>query len=563
MRTSLHRLLPLAPFLCFLLSSCAAEQKNDGLKVPPLADVLPDHVEELPSNAGADAGEDGGCMPDCTEKECGNDGCGGSCGTCPAAAPVCEDGICKVECVPDCQGRECGDDGCGGACGACPEATPLCQGGICMPECIPDCSGKECGGDGCGGECGQCEQDEACVEWACKCLNKTCGGTCCEKDEVCCQGECCLPDCEGKECGTDECGGSCAECGVHFTCEDGQCIYQPYCGDGLCDLETDETCESCPGDCGCDCGEQCIQGACVYVACDGKECGNSGCSGSCGDCDADHVCVDGICEEYCVPECLFADGTPKECGPNGCGSICGYCPYGYQCDDGLCEAYCVPLCEGKQCGFDGCYGECPPGCEEGFVCGEDQLCYPFCDPDENCEGKECGPDGCGGTCGECGPGAICDEGTGLCVPNECGDVPEDQGKCVDGNVLLECVDGVIVETDCQDIDESYYCQWLPVLQKFTCVEGCVPQCTWEDGTPKECGYDGCFGTCGACPVGWTCVAGECYPEQEAECAWITEIGTCLWNELWYCIGGELSVEDCEGMGLACQFDGTAGKYKCQ
>src|SRR5947209_8532472 len=35
-------------------------------------------------------------------------------------------------CVPMCSGIVCGDDGCGGACGACP-ADQLCQAGACMP----------------------------------------------------------------------------------------------------------------------------------------------------------------------------------------------------------------------------------------------------------------------------------------------------------------------------------------------------------------------------------------------------------------------------------------------
>ncbi|MBI4701308.1 MAG: hypothetical protein HY744_09140 [Deltaproteobacteria bacterium] len=34
------------------------------------------------------------CAPECTGRECGDDGCGRSCGTCPAAAPTCEDGVC-------------------------------------------------------------------------------------------------------------------------------------------------------------------------------------------------------------------------------------------------------------------------------------------------------------------------------------------------------------------------------------------------------------------------------------------------------------------------------------
>ncbi len=53
----------------------------------------------------------------CAGKQCGEDGCGGSCGTC-AAGLTCQSGAC-VACTPSCEGKTCGDDGCGGSCGTC------------------------------------------------------------------------------------------------------------------------------------------------------------------------------------------------------------------------------------------------------------------------------------------------------------------------------------------------------------------------------------------------------------------------------------------------------------
>lgn len=53
-------------------------------------------------------------------------------------------------CVPNCTGRVCGPDGCGGSCGSC-KANEVCQAGACL--CVPNCSGRECGPDGCGGTC--------------------------------------------------------------------------------------------------------------------------------------------------------------------------------------------------------------------------------------------------------------------------------------------------------------------------------------------------------------------------------------------------------------------------
>jgi len=132
-------------------------------------------------------------VPGCSGKECGDDGCGGSCGSCGGNG-ICEEGICV--CTPNCDGKECGDDGCGEECGSC-AGNEICSGGKCV--CVPDCAGKECGSDGCGADCGQCQG------------NYECQGTKCV----------CTPNCSGKECGDDGCGGSCGSCGGNEVCSAG------------------------------------------------------------------------------------------------------------------------------------------------------------------------------------------------------------------------------------------------------------------------------------------------------------------------------------------------------
>jgi MYXO-CTERM domain-containing protein len=57
-----------------------------------------------------------------------------------------------VACVPACTGRQCGPDGCGGSCGTCPATDTCSAAGECV--CTPQCAGKTCGPDGCGGSCG-------------------------------------------------------------------------------------------------------------------------------------------------------------------------------------------------------------------------------------------------------------------------------------------------------------------------------------------------------------------------------------------------------------------------
>ncbi|MBO4351343.1 MAG: M23 family metallopeptidase [Proteobacteria bacterium] len=85
------------------------------------------------------------CNPNCSGKACGDDGCGGLCGTCSGQS-VCENNQCV--CKPNCSGKACGDDGCGGLCGSC-TGQNVCEGNQCV--CKPACDGKQCGDDGCGG----------------------------------------------------------------------------------------------------------------------------------------------------------------------------------------------------------------------------------------------------------------------------------------------------------------------------------------------------------------------------------------------------------------------------
>ena len=140
-------------------------------------------------------------FPNCANKQCGDDGCGGSCGAC-GVAESCVNNQCV--CQPSCDGKQCGGDGCGGSCGSC-TGNDFCQIDQCV--CIPNCFGKQCGDDGCGGSCGDCT------------------------DNTCVNGQCvCEPNCDNKICGDDGCGGSCG------TCTPGQlCSWTP--GDG-----TDCTC---------------------------------------------------------------------------------------------------------------------------------------------------------------------------------------------------------------------------------------------------------------------------------------------------------------------------------
>ena len=65
-------------------------------------------------------------------------------------------------CTPNCSGKQCGNDGCGGVCGYCPKlsAYNCSTAGTCV--CVADCKQKTCGSNGCGGSCGSCEGGKVC-----------------------------------------------------------------------------------------------------------------------------------------------------------------------------------------------------------------------------------------------------------------------------------------------------------------------------------------------------------------------------------------------------------------
>ncbi|MDP6944800.1 MAG: hypothetical protein QF464_11675, partial [Myxococcota bacterium] len=155
----------------------------------------------------------GVCTPNCGQKQCGSDGCGGTCGDCPAEAPYCDPSTyqCTAQCLPNCALKECGDDGCGGTCGDCPVTAPNCDPSThqCTSMCIPTCGDEQCGSDGCGGSCGVCPQNAPyCIEGICY---ADAAGTC-------------LPACDGKNCGADGCGGNCGVCPPNApTCVGGLC----------------------------------------------------------------------------------------------------------------------------------------------------------------------------------------------------------------------------------------------------------------------------------------------------------------------------------------------------
>lgn len=228
-----------------------------------------------------------------------------------------------------------------------------------------------------------------------------------------------------------------------------------------------------------DCGGAC---PCEFD-CTGRECGDDGCGGSCGVCPQGEICEGGRCRgdypERCLGEvepsapscwselepggCCDAAGRVVACGPEGhlycvdCGegAVCGVkdghvtCVEGDDVGPATCVGGpCVPACHDRECGDDGCGGQCGT-CLEGAVC-RDGKCRCMAD----CKDRECGPAAkCGGTCGYCKPGKVCSQ-EGHCVAEEGGhDVPgadpardapvapDSEGKAPDAGTGGGCVAG--------------------------------------------------------------------------------------------------------------------------
>jgi hypothetical protein len=344
------------------------------------------------------------CAPGCDDGDpCTKNVCNAATGACLYPPNTCDDG------------NPCTNDTCApafgclhypGSEGVICDCGSECKGGTCV---FTACDSIECGSDGCGGSCGTCNPGFECNAFglcqvvggpSCNgfCEKKPSGGSCwC--DNLCfingdCCGDvctfcsylagCCEQDCAGKECGDDGCGGTCGTCELGYDCDaGGHCQPAPescagYCGGsppgGTCSCE-----EECflAGNC---CSDLCIRcpftPGCCDQDCTGKKCGDDGCGGSCGNCEPGFACdgwnqcvaVTYSCNGYCyglsAGDVCSCQGTCFALG-DCCSDVCMYCPSFPEC--------CVPSCSGKECGDDGCGGQCGP-CPVGQLCGSEETC---------------------------------------------------------------------------------------------------------------------------------------------------------------------------------------------
>ncbi len=154
----------------------------------------------------------GGCQCDaaCVEQgDCCADACD-SCGHC---------------CVPDCDGKDCGDDGCGNTCGTC-AADESCAQGACTPD---PCAGALTGA--------ACDDGDDCTTLD-RCIGGRCAGVArdCDDGDECTEDRC---DAQRGACVSTPIGGCCAR---DWDCEDTDPCTRDRCEAGSCESEVMESC---------------------------------------------------------------------------------------------------------------------------------------------------------------------------------------------------------------------------------------------------------------------------------------------------------------------------------
>jgi len=274
------------------------------------------------------------CIPQCTGKQCGPDGCGGQCGTCLPNQMCDEKGLCV--CKPQCDGKNCGPDGCnsGGTCGTCAQtqecnASGVCEskGGECWPNaCIIDahCEGCPGGQNKCWADnhlCVECHpgKDQECpAGLKCsangKCTTKDCPTNPqgeptlnCTKDSDC---EACSP----KNQACDIAKGKCVQC---VSLVDPHCLDSQYCKNGICEPKCPQSCEV---------DVDCMQ--CLFGATGGpdtkpaKACNNH----KCAECSKTWPCPEGmvcLANGVCYPPCGIPGPVQGTCTTDGDCKFCG------------------------------------------------------------------------------------------------------------------------------------------------------------------------------------------------------------------------------------------------
>ena len=503
-----------------------------------------------------------------------------------------------TDCRADCATAVCGDDLCGGSCGTC-ELSLNCIAGECL--CENTCGTRECGLSPCGEDCGTCAAGSTCADGACVCdppervacanddlywldgcgdpveLYDTCDHGCAPDTTICyacpLYSTCCSDD--GQLVGAGEggrgCAGACERCNGLGGCaprpEGTECGTDGVCQAGVCGdclYGVDECCEpdgtwTAPSANGPGCENDCMRCGTAHL-CEERPRGTD-CAGG--------VCEAGVCL-VCLPgtTCCTPDGrfvAPAERG-EGCTGGCDACDGQGQCGDAPDRAGCAT---GAGVCYQGACVDCVPGdpcCTSGgwFVAantpapGCDATCEA-CDGGGHCaaatDGTGCGGTRVclGGTCKPCLPGATCCTASGDyqaagqggegCA-GECRQC-DGAGSCQDRPNRASCSLGLCWNGTCLPCEPNTTCctaggAWVPDQQQGS---GCT-------GTCQACNGSGACGQASdgtSCNGNMVCVGGACRPCNP---------GTTCCADTGYFVGAGATGRNCNGSCEEC--DGAGG-----
>lgn len=424
------------------------------------------------------------------------------------------------------------------------------------------CDGKDNNCDGAADEA-TCDDGNPCTDDSCNpdsgCFftpsTTPCNdGDACTADDICADGQCApgvMLECDdGNPCTYDACDPETGQCTAApgfdgYPCDDGNlCTFGSLCADGLCaggkglDCDDGNPCS----DEGCDPEAGCVFSTNTLLCDDGNACtsedicvGGECVPGEGVDCDDGNACTDDSCNESAG--CIFEPNSDPCDDGNAC-TVMGLCAAGWcvsaemlECNDGnpCTDDSCDPdsgclfhtntqpcndgdVCTtGDECSGGECLGEESLVCDDGRVCTDDS-----CDPSAGCQFE---PNSAG-----------CSDGNACTTGDFC-----DGGMCVSAG-LLECDDANPCTGDscnpavgCEhpSFDDGTQCPGGP---QWACSGGacvCQPEC---DG--KQCGQDGCGGSCGVCGEGHYCVGNFCACTEPASptVTWSSAFGGAAWDQ---------------------------------
>jgi len=342
-------------------------------------------------------------------------------------------------------------------------------------------------------------------------------------------------------------------------------------GDNLVTCANDAIAKSIPCPLGCKSMPQGTNDVCTQetVACNVNQDCNDGVT-----CTNDQ-CKEGLCVHIKLPLCCDSNAdcedddpcTNNVCNNNTCSAsiIANCCKSAAQCDDN--DSCTVDTCNNGQCTHEGSCCDANSDCGDSDPCTVDAcangICYhstleSCCTSATDCiDATPCTTDACiGNACQHF-------QKAGCCIADEdCSPLPAacvvaicTAGQCGDESIENCC------ENDL-DCDDNNPCT-TEVCYTSQCLYQNVNDCCEPDCASKQCGDDGCGGSCGSCEDDQICSTGGLCTEFDPEpCASMSPWGECDGTLVSWCAEGLLLYHDCAPMDMTCGVSPITGAVTC-